>query len=174
MLSVGSLFTGIGGFDLALQRLGMRIAWMVEIDRQAQGVLRRHWPETPIHSDIREVSALNVEPVDVLCAGFPCQDLSVAGGRAGLAGNRSGLFYEVIRLVEELQPRWIVLENVPGLLSSQQGRDMGTRPRGGGATRVWVRLPSAGRSILRSSPATPSCLRCRMSWRPGPCRFGTF
>lgn len=121
----GSLFAGIGGFDLGLERAGMTCAWQCEADPKARAVLRRHWPDVPIYEDVREMRGGDVEAVDLVCGGFPCQDISVAGRRAGLAGKRSGLFYEFVRLARELAPRWILLENVPSLLSSNGGRDMG-------------------------------------------------
>ena len=119
----GSLFTGVGGFDLAFERAGMECAFQIEIDPHCQVVLEKHWTDIHRYSDIVQVTRL--EPVDVLVGGFPCQDLSVAGQRKGLDGSRSGLFYEFMRLVAEGQPRWVVVENVPGLLSSAGGRDMG-------------------------------------------------
>jgi len=87
----GSLFAGIGGFDLGLERAGMECAWQVEIDPWARRVLARHWPSVPRYEDVREVGAHNLEPVDVICGGFPCQDISHAGKRAGIEGERSGL-----------------------------------------------------------------------------------
>lgn len=125
-MKVGSLFAGIGGFDLACERAGMQCAWQVEIDPFCQRVLAHHWPDVPRYEDVRTVGKAELEPVDLVCGGFPCQDLSVAGRRAGLAGERSGLFHEFMRIVAELAPRWVLLENVPGLLSSNGGRDMGT------------------------------------------------
>ena len=129
-LTVGSLFSGIGGFDLGLERAGVRPLWMCEIDQACQGVLRRHWPGVPIYDDVTRLSADNVVRPDVLCGGFPCQDVSVAGRRAGLAGERSGLWYEFLRVIESLRPRWVVIENVPGLLSSNGGRDFAVVLRG--------------------------------------------
>ena len=126
MLTYGSLFAGAGGFDLGLDRAGLYGKWQVEIDKQARSVLRYGWPDIPKHEDVRHVGKHCLEPVDLICGGFPCQDLSVAGRRAGLAGERSGLFFEFVRIVDELAPRWLLLENVPGLLSSNGGRDMGT------------------------------------------------
>lgn len=123
-MKVGSLFSGIGGFDLGLERNGMDIRWQCEIDTAAQSVLRRHWPDAVLYDDVTTLGG-DVEPVDLICGGFPCQDLSVAGRRAGLAGKRSGLFYEFMRIASELAPAWILIENVPGLLSSNGGRDMG-------------------------------------------------
>lgn len=123
---VGELFAGIGGFGLGLERAGARVAWQVEINEQARGVLARHWPGVARHEDVREVGAGTLEAVDVVAGGFPCQDLSIAGRRAGLGGERSGLWWEFHRIVSELRPRWVFAENVPGLLSSNGGRDMGT------------------------------------------------
>ena len=126
MKTVGSMFSGIGGFDLGFERAGFRIAWCIEFDKAAQAVLRKRFPHAKIYGDIREVEALKLERVDVICGGFPCQDLSVAGKRAGLAGSRSGLFHDAIRIVRAIKPAIVVLENVPGLLSSNQGHDFAT------------------------------------------------
>ena len=123
-LSVGSLFSGIGGLDLGLERAGMDVRWQCEIDKAARSVLRRHFPDATLYDDVTTFGGEG-EPVDLICGGFPCQDLSVAGRRAGLAGERSGLFYEFMRIASELAPRWLLIENVPGLLSSNGGRDMG-------------------------------------------------
>jgi DNA (cytosine-5)-methyltransferase 1 len=122
-LTFGSLFSGIGGFDLGFERAGMECLFQVEIDEKCQGVLSRHWPNVEKHRNVKEVSKDNLRSVDVICGGFPCQDLSVAGKRAGLAGSRSGLWYEFHRILAELRPQWVVIENVPGLLSSNGGRD---------------------------------------------------
>jgi DNA (cytosine-5)-methyltransferase 1 len=122
----GSLFTGIGGLDLGFERAGMECAWQVEVDAGCRRVLSRHWPHVERFNDVRQVGAAHLSAVDVLCGGFPCQDLSVAGRRAGLDGARSRLFYEFARIIDELRPTWTVIENVPGLLSSRGGRDMGT------------------------------------------------
>lgn len=134
MLTVVSLFSGTGGFDLACVHLGLETLLACEIDPQARSVFRYHFPNTPIINDIKKIRSRDlaaIKPVDIICAGFPCQDLSVAGQRRGLAGQRSGLFHRIMRLITKfgapgLRPRWIVLENVPGLLSSDEGRDMGT------------------------------------------------
>lgn len=101
----------------------MQPAWQVEIDPHARAVLAYHWPEARQLADVRQVGAHNLQPVDVIVGGFPCQDLSVAGKRAGLAGGRSGLFYEMLRIIDELKPSLVIWENVPGLLSSDGGRD---------------------------------------------------
>lgn len=124
-MNFGSLFAGVGGFDLGLERAGMAVKWQVEIDGFCQQVLAEHWPGVKRYEDVREVGKHNLEPIDLLCGGFPCQGLSVAGKRRGLADERSGLFWDLVRIASELHPAWLVLENVPGLLSSQGGRDMG-------------------------------------------------
>jgi len=130
-LTAVSLFAGVGGFDLAMQRNGINVVAAVEIDEKARAVLARRFPDTRLFPDVTKVSAHDLRDAGfvpdrgIITGGFPCQDLSVAGRRKGLAGERSGLFWHIIRLVDELHPRWIVLENVPGLLSSEGGRDMG-------------------------------------------------
>lgn len=123
MRTVGSMFAGIGGFDLGFERAGFRVAWCIEKDKRAQDVLRARFPGAIVYGDITEVDADTLEKVDVICGGFPCQDLSVAGKRAGLKGGRSGLFFDAMRIVRRLSPRLLVLENVPGLLSSNRGLD---------------------------------------------------
>lgn len=124
MTTFGSLFSGVGGFDLGFERAGMECRWQVEIDDKARAVLDRHWPQVEKHTDVRDVGRHNLEPVDVICGGFPCQDVSVAGRRQGLAGERSGLWFEFHRIVGEMLPTWVVIENVPGLLSSNEGKDI--------------------------------------------------
>lgn len=125
-MKVGSMFAGIGGFDLGFERAGFEVAWCIEWDKHAQAVLRKRFTEANVYGDIREVDPGELERVDVICGGFPCQDLSVAGKRAGLAGERSGLFHDAMRLVRRLNPSLLVLENVPGLLSSNRGLDFAT------------------------------------------------
>lgn len=125
-LRVGSLFAGIGGFDLGFERAGFEVAWCAEWDRAAQAVLRTRFPRATVYGDIREIDLDALAPVDVVCGGFPCQDLSVAGKRAGLAGARSGLFHDAMRIVRRLRPSVLILENVPGLLSSNHGLDFAT------------------------------------------------
>ena len=129
-MKVGSLFTGIGGFDLGFERAGMKVAWQCEIDKHARAVLARHWPEVLCYDDVTKLRGADIPRVDVLCGGFPCQDISVAGKRAGLAGERSGLWHEFARIAGELKPEWLVIENVPGLRSSNDGRDLATILRG--------------------------------------------
>lgn len=144
-MNVGSLFSGIGGFDLGLERAGHRIVFQCEKDPYRRRVLERHWPGVPCFEDVCSLGRRDIQrvgrlrksdptkcerdecdgAVDLVCGGFPCQDLSVAGQRAGLAGERSGLFFEFARVADALltDGGWLLIENVPGLLSSQGGRD---------------------------------------------------
>ncbi len=175
-MKVLSLFSGVGGFDIGLERAGMQVVAQCEIDPFCQRVLAHHWPEVSRYGDVRDiglgpcerdqqgqqddhearqpdvariryVGRLSTdglhEPavgrdashraeggrsqlpghIDLICGGFPCQDLSVAGKRAGLDGERSGLWFEFQRILQELRPSWALIENVPGLLSSNSGRD---------------------------------------------------
>lgn len=130
--TAASLFAGIGGFEMGLAQAGVRTVASVELDDKARGVLKHRFPGVSLFNDVREVTADDIRAAGfnpergILTAGFPCQDVSLAGKRAGLAGSRTGLFWEIIRIAEELQPRWFLLENVPGLLTSNGGRDMGT------------------------------------------------
>ena len=123
MTTVGSLFSGIGGFDRGLELAGWEVQWQVENDKFCNQILERHWPGVTRYGDITAVNTDQLSPVDLLCGGFPCQDLSVAGRREGLAGERSSLFFEFARIAGALAPRWILVENVPGLFSSSDGRD---------------------------------------------------
>lgn len=124
-LRVASFFSGIGGFDLGFEMAGMEVVMQCEIDAFCRKVLKKHWPSVPLYPDIAEIDSAEITAADIYVAGFPCQDVSLAnqGKRKGLEGNRSGLFHNFIQLVEQRQPRWIVLENVPGLLNSNNGRD---------------------------------------------------
>jgi DNA (cytosine-5)-methyltransferase 1 len=125
-----SLFAGVGGFDLALERNGAEVVATCEIDKHAQKILTRHFPNTQLFSDVTTLTEEDLfnagfNADGIIVGGFPCQDLSVAGKRRGLAGERSGLFFEVTRLLAETKAEWFILENVTGLLSSNGGRDMG-------------------------------------------------
>jgi len=116
LLTFGSLFAGIGGFDLGFERAGMVCKWQVEIDDYANRVLAKHWPNVHRERDIRECGKHNLESVDVICGGFPCQDISNANANAtGINGSRSGLWSEYFRIIRELQPRYVVAENVKEL-----------------------------------------------------------
>ena len=125
-----SLFAGVGGFDLALERNGAEVVASVEIDKHASKVLANRFPNSTILEDVKSVTGkqlfeLGFNSDGIIVGKFPCQDLSVAGKRKGLTGERSGLFFEVVRLLDETKAKWFILENVPGLLSSKGGRDMG-------------------------------------------------
>ncbi len=132
MMTVGSLFAGIGGFDLGLERAGFTVKWQVENDPYCERVLGARWPHVPRYQDVRTVALTcaprkqQLERIDLLVGGFPCQDLSVAGQRRGLKGERSSLFGEIIRIAHAIQPTWGLVENVPGLFSSDGGRDLAT------------------------------------------------
>ena len=115
-MNVGGLFSGIGGWELGLERAGMRVLWHCESDPFCQRVLAARWPGIPCYPDVSELRGSDVAPVDVLCGGFPCQDISVAGRGAGIGGARSGLWSEMFRLTGELRPGYLVVENVPALL----------------------------------------------------------
>lgn len=115
-LTFGSLFAGIGGFDLAFERAGMKCRWQVEINPFAVKVLEKHWPKIKRWRDIREFKPGMQHRVDVICGGFPCQDISNAGTQQGLKGERSGLWSEYFRIVSVLRPRYVVVENVSALL----------------------------------------------------------
>lgn len=115
-LTFGSLFAGIGGIDLGLERAGMECKFQVEIDDYATRVLAKHWPDVPRFRDVRECGAHNLPRIDVLAGGFPCQGISDAGQRRGLADSRSGLWFEYARLIRELRPRFVIVENVSALL----------------------------------------------------------
>jgi len=139
MLTVGSLFAGIGGFDLGFERAGFDIKWQVEIDPFCQRVLAQHWPDVPRYGDVRTIERL--PRVDVVVGGFPCQDISFAGNGAGLAGERSGLWGEFDRIVGLVRPRYTVVENVAALTVRGLGRvlsDLATR----GFDAEWACLPA--------------------------------
>lgn len=129
----GSLFAGVGGFDMGMEQAGWDCRFQVEWDKNCQTILNKHWPTVPKWGDVSTVSGTEIPPVDCIIFGSPCQDLSVAGKRAGLEGERSGLFHQAIRIIKEMRdatngtfPRWAIWENVAGALSSNAGRDFGT------------------------------------------------
>lgn len=115
--SIGSLFSGIGGFELGLERSipGAYTAWQVEQEEYCQKVLSKRWPDAKIFDDVRTINTNNVEKVDILCGGFPCQDISLAGTGGGINAERSGLWWEFHRIINELQPRAAIMENVPAI-----------------------------------------------------------
>ena len=119
----GSLFTGIGGFDLGFERAGFETTWQVEIEPVCHRILEKHWPGVLRFHDIKDVRVRDLPEVDVITFGSPCQNLSIVGNRKGLEGEQSQLFYEATRILFEMQPAFAVWENVPGALSSNNGRD---------------------------------------------------
>jgi DNA (cytosine-5)-methyltransferase 1 len=126
----GELFAGVGGFSIGLEQAGWKCGWQVEWDPHCQQTLAHHWPDVPRWGDVSDVRGWELPPVDVITFGSPCQDLSVAGKRAGLEGGRSGLFFEATRIIKEMRdatrgtfPRWAIWENVVGALSSRNGDD---------------------------------------------------
>lgn len=129
-LRVLDLFSGIGGFSLGLERTGgFETVAFCEIEEFPRRVLQKHWPDVPCYRDVRELTAERLAAdgiaVDVICGGFPCQDISTAGKGAGLAGDRSGLWSEIARLVGELRPRFVIVENVAALLGRGLGDVLG-------------------------------------------------
>ncbi len=165
-LQVGGLFSGISGLESGLERAGMEVVWQCEQDKACQKLLSKRFLGVPCYDDVRSLDG-SAPRVDVLCGGFPCQDVSVAGNRAGLAGERSGLFGEFMRIADSLSPRWILIENVPGLLSSGHvpgcstpgcascapGEDMSDVLETGPVPPKYFLSPKAAQGILRRAEA---------------------
>jgi DNA (cytosine-5)-methyltransferase 1 len=133
VMTLGSLFDGIGGFPLAASKVGITPVWASEIEAAPVSITKRHFPSMLHLGDITEINGADIEPVDIITFGSPCQDLSIAGRRAGLDGERSGLFIEALRVIKEMRvatngkyPARIVWENVPGIFSSNEGKDFQT------------------------------------------------
>ena len=125
----GSLFSGIGMIDFALEAVGFETAWQVEIDIYCRAILKQHWPRVPRYSDVRKCGKHNLGPIDLLSGGFPCTDISGAGLKEGIGPreaptSRSGLWYEFHRIIEELRPRWVLIENVHRLLHTDDGEEV--------------------------------------------------
>ena len=130
MITLGSLFDGIGGWQLAAVRNGVKPLWSSEIDPFPASVTKEHFPDTIQLGDVTKIDGAEIQPVDIICAGSPCQDLSIAGKRAGLEGERSNLFYQAMRIVREMRektngvyPKFFVWENVLGAFTSNARRD---------------------------------------------------
>ena len=125
-MKVLDLFSGIGGFSLGLERAGMETVAFCEFEPHAQKILNKHWPDVPIHDDVRTLDAKPYRgSIDVVCGGFPCQDLSSAGKRKGFNGERSSLYTEMLRIIGECGPRYAIFENVTDLLIGESGRWFG-------------------------------------------------
>ena len=143
-MRIGSLFSGIGGLERGLEASipGAHTVWQVEQNEYARAVLAKHWPEAKRYDDVREVGAHNLEPVDLICGGFPCQDISLAGKQAGIDGARSGLWSEYARIIGDLRPRYVAVENVSALLTGGMGRVLGDLATLG-YDAVWDCIPAA-------------------------------
>ncbi len=143
LLTIGSLFSGIGLLDLGLEWAGLGPPkWQVEIDDYARRVLAKHWPDAIRLCDVRAVNGCLVPRVDVLAGGFPCQDISSAGRGAGLSGRRSGLWFEYLRIVRELRPRFVIVENVAKLFTRGIDVVLGTLAESG-YDSLWYRLAAS-------------------------------
>jgi DNA (cytosine-5)-methyltransferase 1 len=120
MITVGSLFSGIGGLELGLERTGkFKTIWNCENDEYASAILRKHWPEIPNLGDITKVEWERIEKPNLLCGGFPCQDISIAGKQKGIKeGTRSGLWFEFAKAIRIIRPRYVLIENVPMLANN--------------------------------------------------------
>jgi DNA (cytosine-5)-methyltransferase 1 len=162
--TIGSLFSGIGGLELGLEWAGLgRVTWQVEKDEYCRQILAKHWPDAVRHEDVRTVGAHNLSRVDVLCGGFPCQDISVAGKGAGLSGSRSGLWSEYARIIRELRPSLVVIENVAALVVRGLDRVL-CDLAASGYDAIWfpLRASDVGAPHLRERlfiVAYPHCLR---------------
>ena len=145
-MRVLSLFSGIGGLDLGLQRAGMTICGQVELDPWCRRVLAKHWPEVPRHEDVRTAAAWwSSQPrpaVDLVAGGFPCQDVSDAGRRTGIEGEHSGLWAHFAAVVRVLRPQFVLVENTPGLLVRGMGRVLGDLAASG-YDAEWDCIPAA-------------------------------
>ena len=124
-MKVLDIFSGIGGFSLGLERAGMETVAFCENDTQCQKILNKHWPDVPVYDDVRDLhyergvlpceEGFMTTDIDVVCGGFPCQDISIAGQKRGLKGERSGLWTEFKRIIKEVKPRYALIENVANL-----------------------------------------------------------
>ena len=143
-LRVLDLFSGIGGFSLGLERTGgFETIAFCEYEDFPRRVLARHWPNVPCFPDVRTLKGSDIDgPVDVITAGFPCQDISLAGKRAGLEGEQSKLFWEAHRLLCDIRPSWAIMENVPGLLTRGMGEVLGALAEGG-FDAEWYCIPAS-------------------------------
>jgi DNA (cytosine-5)-methyltransferase 1 len=168
-LTVGSLFSGIGGFELGFEATGrFKTRWQVECDPYATKVLEKHWPNVQRHDDVCTWPNETTEPVDVVIGGFPCQDISYAGKGAGLDGERSGLFYELMRIVRVVGPKYVVLENVAALFTRGMDQVLGTlASHGYDAEWEVVSAASVGAPHRRDRVFIIGCLADPVSTRAG-------
>ena len=136
-------FAGIGGISLGLERAGHECVGHCETDEYACKVLKKHWPDLPLFGDIKEIDANELPEAELWCGGFPCQDISNAGGRAGIHGERSGLFFDFMRLVREIRPRFLLLENVRALINRGLAEVLGEMAESG-YNAEWHSIEAAG------------------------------
>lgn len=167
MLKLGSLFDGIGGWQLAATRAGIQPIWSSEIEKLALAVTKCHFPNTIQLGDINTICGNDIEPVDIICAGSPCQDLSVAGKREGLKGERSGLFKQAINIIKQMHeatggqyPRFFIWENVPGAFSINRGLDFKSVLEE--ITETSIPMPNSGRW---STAGMVRNHKCEVAWR---------
>ena len=172
-LTLGSLFDGLGGWLLAAKENDIKPIWSSEIDDFPMAVSKYHFPETQQLGDITKLDGAKLTPVDIICAGSPCQDLSIAGKREGLAGERSGLFRKAIDIVRCMQkatngeyPKWFVWENVPGAFSSNKGHDF--RVVLEEITETDIPMPDSGRWSKSGLVRSP---KCNVAWRVLDCQY---
>lgn len=173
IVRVLDLFSGIGGFSLGLERAGMRTVAFCEIDQFCRSILEKHWPDVPCAGDITKRQFERGE-ADIICGGFPCQDISYAGRRAGLAGERSRLFWQMVRAIRLVRPRYALVENVAALLGGGMGDVLGSMAADRydaewdcvsasdtgaphGRPRVWIAFADADREL--GAPGRHSPLR---------------
>jgi DNA (cytosine-5)-methyltransferase 1 len=171
-MTFGSLFAGIGGFDLGLERAGMKCKWQVEIDPYARRILEKHWPTVPKWDDVRTFPPEKGSwSVDLICGGFPCQPVSFAGRQRGVADER-WLWPEFARILRHLRPRFTLLENVPGLFVRGIDEVLGSLAEIG-LNAEWETIPTAAfgshfigeRVFIIASNATSRCLRRKGDWK---------
>ena len=159
-----SLFSGIEAASVAWGPLGWTPVAFAEIEPFCCDLLAKRFPEVPNLGNVSGVDWTEYEgSVDVVIGGSPCQAFSLAGRRLGLMDERGQLMLEFVRCVREAKPRWVIWENVPGVLSQDRGRAFGTLLGGAGRLRVCSRVASAGRSVLRSTPEAEACVSYRTS-----------
>ena len=166
-MTLGSLFDGIGGWLLASRYAGVTPIWASEIEPFPCSVTARHFPDVKQLGDITQINPDEIEPVDIICAGSPCQDLSIAGKRKGLDGERSGLFRTAVELVRRMRertagkyPRFFVWENVPGAFSSNKGADFRAVLEEIGQTEIPI--PQHGKW---ANAGMVECDECQIAWR---------
>lgn len=173
MTTIGSLFDGIGGWQLAARHCGAKTLWSSEIEAFPKLVTSIHFPDTKQLGDINDINGADIEPVDIICAGSPCQDLSIAGKRAGLEGKRSNLFYQAMRIVREMRektnekyPKYFIWENVTGAFTSNSRRDFQSVLEEIGQTDIPI--PKSGKwarsGLVRSD-------QCEIGWRTLDAQF---